>query len=78
MTDKTTPAFPEKAEPYSREDKSGMTLRDYFAAKAMQSITADPNAIDENTGEKLCLPEDAEQIALASYMMADAMMEARK
>jgi hypothetical protein len=56
----------------------GITIRDYFAAKAMQSITADQNAIDENTGKKLCLPEDAEQIALASYMMADAMLEARK
>jgi len=57
---------------------NGMTLRDYFAAKALQGILSDASGIDENTGEKLCLPEDAEQIALASYMMADTMLKARK
>jgi hypothetical protein len=44
---------------------AGMTLRDYFAAKAMQSyITADPNA-----------PEEA--ISFVAYRMADAMLKAR-
>jgi len=49
--------------------QSGMDLRDYFAAKAMQGILATD-------------PEDHEDgllsIAIVSYKMADAMMEARK
>ena len=77
------PAFP--ALPITRDfdgelvyQSEGVTIRDYFASDAMKGLIADPNAIDEKTGKKLCLPEDAEQIALASYMMADAMLEARK
>jgi hypothetical protein len=42
----------------------GMTLRDYFAAKAMQSLTAN------STNPK--------EIAQAAYIVADAMLEARK
>jgi hypothetical protein len=61
---------------YSTND--GMTLRDYFAAKAMQGILSDASGINENTDKKLCLPEDAKQVALASYMMADAMLKARQ
>ena len=45
----------------------GMELRDYFAAKAMQSIII----YDEGDFH---LPS----IAKESYRMADAMMEARK
>lgn len=43
----------------------GMTLRDYFAAKAMQSL------IETNPSV------DLETIAENSYMMADVMMAAR-
>jgi len=46
----------------------GMTLRDYFAAKAMQSMNSRPDYEDA--------PADA--IALDAYALADAMMEARK
>ncbi len=46
---------------------NGMTLRDYFAAKAMQGILADPNV---NMGEY--------KLAKWAYEMADAMMEARE
>ena len=42
----------------------GMTLRDYFAAKAMQSLT------ENSTNPK--------EIAQAAYIVADAMLEARK
>jgi hypothetical protein len=42
----------------------GMTLRDYFAAKAMQGLTAN------STNPK--------EIAQAAYIVADAMLEARK
>lgn len=46
---------------------SGMTLRDYFAAKAMQGRLANPDwmASDERT-------------AAEAYQMADAMLRARE
>ena len=54
-----------------RTDELGMTLRDYFAAKAMQAIlmaqypiTKEPNADD--------------LIAQTVYLMADAMLKARE
>ena len=43
----------------------GMTLRDYFAAKAMQGICAGNS-------------NDARQIAKAAYIVADAMLAERK
>ena len=43
-----------------------MTLRDYFAAKAMQGFAADP----DTTGP-------AEVIAKVAYQWADAMLSAR-
>ena len=49
----------------------GMDLRDYFAAKAMQGILAtDPEDQDHEDGLLA--------IAIVSYKIADAMMEARK
>jgi hypothetical protein len=42
-----------------------MTLRDYFAAKAMQAIMANPHWTPEG-------------IAEAAYKQADAMMKARE
>jgi hypothetical protein len=45
----------------------GMTLRDYFAAKAMQAILSDPNYSS---------PDD--KLAQASYWIADAMLKARE
>lgn len=50
------------------EDRQGMTLRDYFAAKAMQGIIANPNAGGMTYTE----------IADRSYEQADAMLKARK
>lgn len=47
----------------------GMTLRDYFAAKAMQGFIAQ---------ELASQPYDwADEVARASYAMADAMLAAR-
>ncbi len=58
-----------------RTDMTGMTLRDYFAARAMQTYLADKDLIDMfvyiNADVK-------EQVALAAYQMADAMMKARE
>ena len=47
--------------------QEGMTLRDYFAAKAMQAILSDPNYSS---------PDD--KLAEASYWIADAMLKARE
>lgn len=46
----------------------GMTLRDYFAAKAMQGLAANTDFTD--------LPN--EKTAQWAYQMADAMLEARE
>lgn len=47
----------------------GMTLRDYFAAKAMQGLISDQDWRQDT------LPEDT---AFAAYSMADAMLKARE
>jgi hypothetical protein len=47
---------------------TGMTLRDYFAAKAMQSILLDPR--NESNSYNI----DAN----CAYMVADAMLKARE
>lgn len=47
----------------------GMTLRDYFAAKAMAAIIVD----GMNDGDM-----DAADLAAWSYRYADAMLDARK
>ena len=53
-------------------DVEGMTLRDYFAAKALQGLLADPDSCNEMT----C--DISEVYARSSYEYADAMLEARK
>jgi hypothetical protein len=49
---------------------AGMTLRDYYAAKAMQSIliSAHPSMLN---------PENAHKVTEASYCMADEMLRER-
>ena len=47
----------------------GMTLRDYFAAKAMQGYCSDP---------EWRLDMDFSDTADAAYSVADAMLKARK
>jgi len=51
-----------------RTDMTGMTLRDYFAAKAAQGMFASGN-----------IPKSVrdDELAAAAYGFADAMMEAR-
>ncbi|MFL1551719.1 hypothetical protein ACI77I_21940 [Pseudomonas sp. D47] len=48
-----------------------MSLRDYFAAKAMQGFSASPSMIDSNDSRAISY------VAAASYAMADAMLAAR-
>jgi hypothetical protein len=68
------PAFPIKS-PMSN-DFQGMTLRDYFAAKAMQGLLA---GLDKDARRFLELQTEPEQtMAKASWLMADAMLKARE
>lgn len=50
----------------------GMTLRDYFAAKAMQGFIT----IVTNNGEERLI--DVPQLAKSAYSIADAMLKARE
>jgi hypothetical protein len=52
----------------------GMTLRDYFAAKAMQSTLADNTYVErtETAAEWVAI------VAKSSYEIADAMLKARE
>lgn len=61
------PAFPVSESNGANYGTPGMTLRDYFAAKAMQA------GISHNRPAA-----DAEGWAKWAYKMADAMLEARK
>ena len=69
------PAFPR---PFSVDDvdpditypaNAGMTLRDYFAAKAMQGMFAS-SLVPQNVTN--------DEIAIESYKIADAMLKARE
>ena len=57
------PAFPNDTA-LNRWEKSGMTLRDYFAAKALPFL--------------MSAYEDMDAIAGVAYKMADAMLKARE
>lgn len=73
------PAFPATAYDADGHMSQGMTLRDYFAAKAMQAIyqanvewTPDGDLeMDEETVQVIT------ELARHSYQMADAMLKAR-
>ena len=64
---KDIPAFPIGLEAFG-EDKTGMTLRDYFAAKAMQAILARTDSRFTTT---------LEFVGGKAYQYADAMMKVR-
>jgi hypothetical protein len=60
--------------------QEGMTLRDYFAAKAMQGdIAAMVDPMGERCGIQIDLPDDnLIQLGKMYYRMADAMLKARQ
>jgi hypothetical protein len=63
------PAFPGTKDKWG-DPLPGLTIRDYFAAKAMQGIIV---AVGE------CLPKDPhQQVALDAYKFADAMLAERE
>ena len=62
-------AFPSGHNPKTGTQESGMTLRDYFAAKAMQaSLTNNVHLIGD---------EMYESLAKMSYKISDVMLKAR-
>jgi len=63
------PAFPSPTD--GMLDNEGMTLRDYFAAKAMQGIMAGRFPI-------MLEPDADHKVAEAAYIQADAMLKARE
>lgn len=72
------PAFPTHSvgkepgtEPF-QVSEGGLTMRDYFAAKALQGMCANAGIMD-------CWPKGfADELAEQSFRVADAMLAARK
>jgi len=62
------PAFPVNEANQEAYCSEGMTLRDYFAAKAMHALLREASSPDGNWHIE----------AAASYLIADAMLEARQ
>jgi len=82
MKDKNTPAFP-----FVAEDESGMminmgmSLRDYFAAKALPiAVKLNTKQYDRELGNEWFWDddEDADFAANVAYQLADAMLKARE
>jgi hypothetical protein len=59
-------AFPSGHDPKTGTADKGMKLRDYFAAKALQGMLAEPS-----------LKATPQEFAQRSYMVADAMLKER-
>jgi len=59
-------AIPSGHDPKTGTADKGMKLRDYFAAKALQGMLAEPS-----------LKATPEEFAQRSYMVADAMLKER-
>jgi len=74
--DKDKAAFPLHDAGHGSAFDKGMTLRDYFAAKAMQGMFANPD--DSHEQYDLNYKDYTEEIARCAYCMADAMMKARE
>ena len=68
------PAFPQQVQVAADGTTwfDGMTLRDYFAAKAMQGFIASPRGTPDGSNAT------DSYYARVSYLMADAMLKARE
>lgn len=72
-----TPAFPVVAQCHDGVAlDSGMTLRDYFAAKAMAFVVPPLSALQDGLDESLYLAAYT-GCARVAYVIADAMLAAR-
>ena len=68
------PAFPIGLEAFG-EDKTGMTLRDYFAAQALTGAQVWDAVIN---GKNAQFSAGTEKLAEVAYAVADAMLKARE
>jgi hypothetical protein len=66
MIDTGGPAFPTLADNGHAMNQDGMTMRDYFAAKAMQSLILAAKT-----------SQDVDLLSKGAYQMADAMLKER-
>lgn len=66
MTDTGGPAFPTLADNGHAMNQDGMTLRDWFAGKAMQSLMLAAKT-----------SQDVDLLSKGAYQMADAMLKER-
>lgn len=81
----TTSAFPvlERGGSGLELTDSGMTLRDYFAAKVMHALIVEPPWGEGSSStvlgwsEGFCGDNPCERFALVAYRMADAMLAER-
>lgn len=64
------PAFPVPGLQHD-EDFNGMSLRDYFAAKALQGLASNPSFLDSTDSRAV------QYTAEGAYQLADAMLSAR-
>jgi len=69
------PAFPVPGL-HENSDYDGMTLRDYFAAKAMQGLIAHEERAKQLGSHNL--GDFDVRVAVCAYRYADAMLKARK
>ncbi|WP_234103698.1 hypothetical protein [Citrobacter portucalensis] len=72
MKNKQELAFPFTPTQDRHSSTPGMTLRDYFAAKAMQAMISNPSIIDNDSDGAV------NYAASAAYKFADAMLCARE
>jgi|APGre2960657404_1045060.scaffolds.fasta_scaffold39965_3 hypothetical protein len=81
-TNKPESAFPSTFKSLSPEEQQvhrwGMTLRDYFAAKAMQAILPTYENVFDDETQSEGDPSFPELLAVDAYVMADAMLKARE
>ena len=69
-TDTGGPAFPSNNDDQYGYLAKGMTLRDYFAAKAMQGMLA--------SADSWINKDEVEDFATICYALADGMLKARQ
>lgn len=73
------PAFPDGARKYSDDYEPGMTLRDWFAGKALEAIVSNETRVRVIISETNDAAEAVDlAVALAAYGIADAMLAARE
>ena len=64
------PAFPTYHGGYAKCDSDGMSMRDYFAAKAMQTLLRTSNGV-------VGVNKYEYRVAETAFAIADAMLKAR-